>query len=170
MGFFDIKKPFNEDKIGIVEKVQYLEEDYNMTKKAGIKSCSYCKHELGVGANRNLRRCVNKTMMGKSKFNSWNPGFYKLMHIGDLEVIDLCRDANVFTFTTSSNDSIRMSLYNDDIQDYHDDKPLSLLNNEYEHLENDMTNLLKNCGQIISKSTINSRISDFSEHPTTKDN
>ena len=37
MEFFDIKKPFNEDKIGIVEKVQYLEEDYNMTKKAGIK-------------------------------------------------------------------------------------------------------------------------------------
>ena len=66
MEFFDIKKQFNEDKIGIVEKVQYLEEYYNMTKKAGIRSCSYCKHELGVDANHNLRRCATKTMMRKS--------------------------------------------------------------------------------------------------------
>ena len=66
MGLFDIKKPFNEDKIGVVEKVQYLEEDYNMTKKAVIKSCFYCKHELGVDANHNLRRCATKTMMRKS--------------------------------------------------------------------------------------------------------
>ena len=33
MGLFDIKKPFHEDKTGVLEKAQYLEEDYNMTKK-----------------------------------------------------------------------------------------------------------------------------------------
>ena len=107
--------------------------------------------------------------MGKLKFNSWNPGFYKLMHIGALEVIDLCSDANVFTFTTPSNDSLSMSLFNDDILDYHDDKSLSILTNDYEYLQNDMINLFKKCEQIVSKRTRYDHKSDYSEHVTKKD-
>ena len=80
-------------------------------------------------------------MIGKSKFNSWNQGFYNLMHIGGLEVINLGSDAKVFTFTTPSNDRLSMSLFNDDILDYHDDKPLSLLTNDDAYLGTGMINL-----------------------------
>jgi len=85
------------------------------------------------------------------------------MHIGDLEVTDLCRDANLFTFTTPTNENITTSLYNDDIEDYHDEKPLILLNNEYEYQDNDMTNLLRNCEEIISKGTTDSHTSNINE-------
>ena len=54
-GYFDSWSSLGDNNIGKCENIQYLEEDYKLNKKEGVKNCSYCKKELGLDSCHNIR-------------------------------------------------------------------------------------------------------------------
>ena len=54
-------------------------------------------------------------MIGKLAFNCWNQGPYKFMHIGSLQVEDLCREPNIFTLNTHDIDNEESAFLEEDV-------------------------------------------------------
>ena len=136
LGFFNVREKF--DKMS--NDVHYLQEDYKKKKQSGVKNCSYCKKALGIETTHNLRTCMNKTMMGKSEFDSWNEGPFKMMYIGLMEVEDLCKNVNLFTFTGkhSHNDESIV----EEINDFDDTNDQLLITQEDQSQNEDLAHLL----------------------------
>ena len=52
-------------------------------KERPKRKCSFCKIEFGSDTDHNIRTCTHKVLMGKSYYEHYHDGFYKLVHVGE---------------------------------------------------------------------------------------
>ena len=82
------------------------------------RRCSVCKDIMGAERKHNIRTCVNKAFLGKSKFKVWTEGPYKLFHIAGKKAEELSQGYNIFTFKGWEYYDDQLAILNDDVSEY----------------------------------------------------
>jgi hypothetical protein len=84
-GWFEINHVTNDDDVADAFKINCIRDDLKQMEYSK-KECSYCKGKVSTAFSHNIRTCTNTDLLGKSSFNSWEEGEFKLLYFGCNEI------------------------------------------------------------------------------------
>ena len=78
-------------------------------------------------------------------------GPFKLLHIGEINVNDLCREVNVFTFTGQNSNGENDTSMVEEIADFDDNKEQIVLPLEENMRDQQISNLINRCKETVTE-------------------
>ena len=111
-GWFEINHVTNDDDVADPFKINCIRDDLKQMQYSK-KECSYCKGKVSTAFSHNIRTCTNTDLLGKSSFQSWEEGEFKLLYLGCNEINNFMTIyQNIFDRKEENNDRPNIAINN----------------------------------------------------------